>query len=94
MISIVYFTRVLPSHVADELVRRGINCYEALAISEVFYLCEQPEINLVLIDPSVDDELAKAVQQRFSTLRLHDGATVEKTMWELTNLLGSASAIQ
>jgi hypothetical protein len=68
--------------------------YEALAISEVFYLCEHPEINLVVIDPSVDDERAKAVQQRFSTLWLHDGATVEKTMWELTNLPGSASAIR
>ena len=94
MISIVYFTRGLPSHLADELGRRGINCYEALAISEVFYLCEQPEINLVVIDPSVDDERAKTVQQRFATLRLHDGATIGDTMWELTNLLGQAPPVQ
>jgi hypothetical protein len=94
VISIVYFTRVLPSNLADELGRQGIKCYEALAISEVFSLCEQPEINLVVIDPSVDDERAKAVQQRFSTLRLYDGATIEDTMWELTNLLGQAPAIQ
>jgi hypothetical protein len=85
---------MLPSHLADDLGRRGINCYEALAISEGCYLCEQPEINLVVIDPSVDDERAKTVQQRFSTLRLHDGATIGDTMWELTNLLGQAPAIQ
>jgi hypothetical protein len=94
VISIVYFTRVLPSHLADELGCRGINCYEALAISEVFHLCERSEINLVVIDASVDDARAKAVQEQFPTLRLDAGATAEDTMWELTNLLGKASAIQ
>jgi hypothetical protein len=45
---------------ADGLGCRGINCYVALAVSEVFHLCERPEINLVVIDPSVDDARAKA----------------------------------
>jgi hypothetical protein len=73
---------------------RGVNCYEALAISEVFHLCERPEVSLVVIDASVDDERAKAVQKRFPTLRLDDGATVEDATWELTNLLDKGSAIE
>ena len=94
MISIVFFTRVLPSRIAEELGWRGINCYEALAVSEVFHLCERPDINFVLIDSSVDDERAAAVQQRFPTLRLHEGAIVEDMIWEITNLLGTTPVIQ
>jgi hypothetical protein len=47
-----------------------------------------------VIDASIDDERATAVQQRFPTLRLHDGATVEDAMWEITNFLGKTPAIQ
>ncbi len=93
-ISIVYFTRVLPSPLADELASRGVNCLEALALSEVFNLCEQPEIDLVVIDPSVDYERVKAVQDKFPTLRITAGTNVQDVLWEITNLLGKTFLIQ
>ena len=94
VISIVYFTRILPARIADELGYRGIMCYEAFAISEVLNLCEQPDINLVVIDPSVDDERACIVQQKFPTLRIGSEAKVNDVLWEITNLLGNTSLVQ
>jgi hypothetical protein len=94
VISIVFFTYALPSAFADQLALQGIHCHEALAVSEVFHLCENTEVNLVVIDASVDEERAKAVQQRFPGLRLHEGATAEGTLWELANLLGRPQMVQ
>ena len=93
-ITIVYFTGILPTQLADELGAHGINCFEALELSEVFNLCEHPEINLVVVDPSVDDQRAKIVQQRFPTLTIHAGADPKDVLWEITNLLGKASLTQ
>ena len=93
-IPIVYFTRILPARMAEELGCRGIICHEALALSEVLSLCEQPDINLVVIDPSVDDERAGIVQQQFPTLRIGTEAKVNDVLWEITNLLGNTSLVQ
>ncbi len=93
-LSIVYFTRVLPSPLTEELGSYGISCHEALALSEVFNLCEQPEINLVVIDPSVDDERVRIVQRKFPTLQILAGADPKHVLWEIMNVLGKASLIQ
>ena len=76
MISVVFFTNVLPFLLADELSRQDIYCYEALAISEVLHLCETEKIGMVVIDASVEDERAKAIQERWPTLRLKQEARV------------------
>ena len=39
--TLIFFTRILPSPIADELARQGHTIYEALAISEVLALAEQ-----------------------------------------------------
>lgn len=70
MVPLVFFTRSLPSPLLTELEAHGFYCYEALALSEVFHVCEKPEIRLVVIDSSIDEDRASIVQWLFPALRL------------------------
>lgn len=90
MRSLIYFTRELPG-ISEDLTERNIQVYEALALSEVFYLSEQHPDSIVVIDHSVDDAAADKVTSRLITLRLKPHATAIDVFWELS-LLSSSSA--
>jgi hypothetical protein len=40
MRSLIYFTRELPG-LSEDLIEKGFQVYEALAVSEALYLCQQ-----------------------------------------------------
>ena len=55
----------------DELVAKGFEVYEALAISEALALAEQNPTASIMITPDVDQERATVIQRYWPTVRLH-----------------------
>jgi hypothetical protein len=64
-----------------------------LAVSDVFYFCEENPRLTVVIDHRVEAEAANEVAQRHITLRLKKKATVRDVLWELDGL-SSPSGVQ
>lgn len=91
--TLVYFTRELPG-LSDDLLEYGFQIYEALAVSEVLYLCEQHPKALVVIDHTVEPDAAKTVAQKHMTLQLKPEATAADVLWELSQLFGSNARVQ
>ena len=91
MLSLVYLTTRAPSGMASDLMLAGYTVWEALAVSEVLYLCEHQNVDVVVIAPEVEDADAVEVQMRRMTLTLKRGATAKDVMWQLTQLFPSAS---
>lgn len=91
MLSIVYLTTRAPSQLASDLTLSGYTFWEALAVSEVLYLCEQHNVDVVVIAPDVEDSDVIEVQMRRMTLTLKPDATVKDVMWEQAQLFPSAS---
>lgn len=69
----------------------GHTVWEALAVSEVLYLCEQKNIDVVVIAPEVKEATVVEVQMRRMTLTLKHGATAKDVMWQLAQLFPAAS---
>jgi hypothetical protein len=55
MLSLVYLTGRAPSQIATELTLAGYTVWKALAVSEVLYLCEHENVDVVVIGPDVED---------------------------------------
>ena len=91
VLSLVYMTTRAPSELASELMLSGYAIWEALAVSEVLYLCEQHDIDAVVIAPDVKDAEIVEVQTRRTTLTLKRGATAKDVVWQLAQLFPSAS---
>jgi hypothetical protein len=72
---------------------KGFQVYEALAVSEVLYLCEQHPRLIIVIDHTVEPAAASEIGRRHITLRLKKKATVRDVVWELAGL-SSAGAVQ
>ena len=86
MRSLVYLTSLAPCQIADELRLAGYTVFEALEISEVWYLCEHEDIDVVVIAPEVEDQDQIELQLRRPTIRLKPGSTAKDISWELWNL--------
>ena len=91
VLSLVYLTTRAPSDMASDLTLAGYTVWEALAVSEVLYLCEQHDIDVVVIAPDVEDAEIVEVQMRRTTLTLKPGATAKDVVWQLAQLFPSAS---
>jgi hypothetical protein len=87
--AIIYFTRELPG-LSEDLSEKGFQVYEALAMSEVQYLCEQHPSLVVIIDHTVEPDAAKEIAARRITLRLKKKATVRDVVWELSGLVADS----
>lgn len=61
----------------------GYEVYEALAVSEVLYLCEHHWIDAVVIAPDVEDPDMIEAQMRHTTMKLKPSAKVKDVIWEL-----------
>lgn len=92
MISIVFFTRTLPSSLLAQLSQTGIHIFEALAISEVLHLCETENIDIVVIAADVDDYGAGVIAQHRITLRLKPNAKAKEVIAELWQMFPNKSA--
>jgi hypothetical protein len=88
--ALIYFTRELPG-LSEDLSEHGFQVYEALAVSEVFYLCEQHPRLIVVIDHTVEPDSAQEIAARRITLRLKKKATVRDVVWELAGLAPNLS---
>jgi hypothetical protein len=84
-VTIIYFTRELPG-LSPDLELAGLQVYEALAISEVFYLVEQHPSAPIVVDHTVEDDAAREIAQHHSTLRLRSKTTATDVLWELSSL--------
>jgi hypothetical protein len=86
MTSLVLLTNRAPSKMADELTLAGYHVFEALAVSEVLYLCEQHDIDAVVIAADVEDLQIVEAQMRRITIKLKPETTVRELIWELSQL--------
>ena len=86
MRALIYFTRELPG-LSEDLSDHGFQVYEALAVSEVLYLCQQHPWLVVLIDHTVEPDAANQIAARRITVRLKKKATVRDVVWELSGLV-------
>ena len=60
MITVVHMTSLSPSKLGYELMQYGITVHEALAVSEIFHLIENFQIDAVLIGADIEEpELAQ-----------------------------------
>ena len=84
MRALIYFTRELPG-LSNALELAGFQVYEALALSEVFYLVEQHPRAHIVLDHTVEDDAAKGIAQHYSTLRLTRTTTAADVLWELSS---------
>lgn len=83
--TLIYCTRELPG-LSNELEVAGFQVYEALALSEVFFLAEQHPGAHIVIDHTVEDGAANEIAQHYPTLRLKQEATAADVLWELSSL--------
>lgn len=86
MRSLVYLTTRLPSQVSGELELAGFQVFEALEISEVWYLCEHKKIDAVVIAPDVDDQDRIEIQLHRATIKMKPETSARDILWELANL--------
>jgi hypothetical protein len=92
--SVVYLTTRAPSRLAQELILAGHQVFEALAISEVLYLCEHHRVDVIVIAPDIDDpDFAEAQLHQF-TIKLKPEATAKDLIWELSNLFQDKMMVQ
>jgi hypothetical protein len=83
VLSLIYFTRELPG-LSEDLSEHGFQIYEALAISEVLYLCQQHPWLVVVIGPHGPSRAASEIAEQRVTLRPKKKATVRDVVWKLS----------
>lgn len=95
MLSLVLWSSVSPSRLADDLIQRGCQVWEALSLSEVLQLCETEErIDCVVISAGVDPEKAAVVKKRFMTLQLAEHSSAEDVLWAVAGNRAGSELIQ
>jgi len=90
--TLIYFTRELPG-LSPDLELAGFQVYEALALSEVFYLVDQHPTARIVVDRTVENDAASELAQHYTTFRLNPGATAADILWEVS-CLSSDGAVQ
>ena len=90
MRSLVYLTSRLPAQVSEDLQAAGCEVFEALEISEVWYLCEHEKIDAIVIAADIEDQDRIEIQVRQPTIRMRQGTSARDILWELCNLFPDA----
>ena len=88
MTSLVLLETRAPSKLASDLMLAGYRVFEALAVSEVLHLCENEDVDVVVIGADVDDSDALEAQMRRIAVRLKPEAAAKDLIWELSHCLG------
>lgn len=95
MAALVVLNTVSPSKLADDLIFAGHQIWEALAVSEVLYLCEQHAIDVVIITGDVEHGEMIEKQLRGIVMRLKPEADATAVQRELAQLFpASKNTIQ
>lgn len=95
MAAIVLLNARSPSKLAGELELFGHTVWEAIAVSEVLYLCEQHDVDAVIIAAEVEQAGLIAKQVRGVVMQLNSTADAIYVDWELSQLFpGENVAIQ
>jgi hypothetical protein len=76
----------------DPLIAVGFHVWEALALSEVTFLCETEDVRLVIITSDVDEERCRILQQQLPTMVLRPEAKASDVIAELWNLFPTNTA--
>jgi hypothetical protein len=74
-------------------MKAGFAVWEALAYSEVTYLCETEAVHVVVLKAEIEDARAADLKQRIMIIRLRPNATageVVRELWQLFPWGGSA----
>jgi len=90
--SIVLLNVVSPSKLAHELILFGHQVWEALAISEVLFLCEQHSIDAIIIAAEVESGELIEKQLPGIVMRLDQSANASYLNWELSQLFPTNSS--
>jgi hypothetical protein len=93
MPTLVLFSQLAPSPLADELERWGYHVYEALAPSEVLHLCGAVAIDAVVVMPGIGRHRLEEIMRRAITIQLEEGFKTEDLLKELAALLGKRSVV-
>ena len=89
MASIVYLTTLSPSSLGPQLERAGHRVWEALSVTEVLYLLENNDIDVIVIGPDVEDPEMAQIQIRRACIKLESHFKIADLMWDLACLGGS-----
>jgi hypothetical protein len=93
MASIVYLSASAPPKLASELSLAGVTVWEASNLSEVLYLCDHKQIDVVVIAADVEEPQVVEVQVQRTTIRLTPSATAIDVLGELVHRLPSGNAL-
>jgi len=83
MASLVYLTTLSPSQLGAQIEQAGHRVWEALSVSEVLYLLEHENIDVVVIAPDVDDPEMAELHLRRTCIKLKDNFQFGDLIWEL-----------
>jgi hypothetical protein len=83
--SVIHFTNRAPSQLGDRLNAAGYKVFEALELSEVMYLCEHENIDVLVIGPEIEAADFIEAQLRHLTIKLKPGFEAKDVLWELSN---------
>lgn len=92
MPSVAWFTGRAPSPLAAAVATHGrLVIYEAIAVSEVLALMRDHDLHIVIIDSTVEEEVARELQKNFISLRLQSHATPADILWEISGIAADAN---
>lgn len=83
---VLLWTSRAPDPLADSLTAAGFRVWEALAVTEVTYLCETENIDLIIISAEVDGAALAELRQHYATMKLNSAVTSEElieALWQL-----------
>lgn len=90
--SVILFIAHAPSSLAHDLTQAGFGVFEALAISEVLYLCETERIDIVVIAAEIQEQRAKEIKAHQIILHLKPAASSREIIAELWRVLPHKAA--
>jgi hypothetical protein len=91
MAAVVLLTTRAPSKLTDDLALAGHRAWECLSVSEALYLCENENVDVIVIAPDIEDPDLAEAQLHYVTIRMKPEATAMELIWELSKLFDSGS---
>jgi hypothetical protein len=81
--SLVILNTISPSKLSDDLILYGHHVWEAFDVSEVLFLCEQHQVDVVIIAADVEDGEMIEKGLRGTVFRLKPNGDGKDAEWEL-----------
>ena len=92
---IVLWTCSSPDPLTQGLAAAGYRVWEALALSEVTYLCDTENIGAVVIRNGVNDQRAAVLRRHYITIKLEQNTETREIIEALWNLFpGRTQTVQ